>query len=310
MTSLKFAAIDFETANDSKSSICSIGLVIVENGIVIQSYHSLVKPYPFKIGYWQKKVHGIEINDLEDKKDFPEIWREIEPLIEDCILVAHNAGFDRSVLSSTLTHYRIDKYIPKFVCTYQAARKIWPSEIKHTLPHISNMLGIDLEHHNSLSDANAAANIAIEILNITGRNSLSEFIMNPPKLKRADPILKNFSLDISAPRTPNLKASPKIKLPTFEEDENHPFYKKTVVFTGKLEAMERSEAENLVNEIGGYFSDSLTMKTNILVNAGCEILKSHPLLESRKIQKAREYKNKGLDIMILSESDFYDLIGL
>ena len=41
-----FAAIDFETANQQRTSICSVGIVIVRNGEIVDSYYSLIKPEP------------------------------------------------------------------------------------------------------------------------------------------------------------------------------------------------------------------------------------------------------------------------
>ena len=41
-----FAAIDFETANTERSSICSVGVVVVRDGVVADKFYSLVKPEP------------------------------------------------------------------------------------------------------------------------------------------------------------------------------------------------------------------------------------------------------------------------
>ena len=41
-----FAAIDFETANQQRTSVCSVGIVIVRNGEIVDSYYSLIKPEP------------------------------------------------------------------------------------------------------------------------------------------------------------------------------------------------------------------------------------------------------------------------
>ena len=41
-----FVAIDFETANGKRSSICSVGAAIVKNGEIVDSFYSLVKPTP------------------------------------------------------------------------------------------------------------------------------------------------------------------------------------------------------------------------------------------------------------------------
>ena len=41
-----FAAIDFETANGQRSSVCSVGVVVVREGMVVDSFYSLIKPEP------------------------------------------------------------------------------------------------------------------------------------------------------------------------------------------------------------------------------------------------------------------------
>ncbi len=40
----RFAAIDFETANGKRSSICSIGIAILEDDWVVDSIYTLVRP--------------------------------------------------------------------------------------------------------------------------------------------------------------------------------------------------------------------------------------------------------------------------
>ena len=41
-----FAAIDFETANGNPCSVCSVGIVVVRNGIVTDTFYSLIQPEP------------------------------------------------------------------------------------------------------------------------------------------------------------------------------------------------------------------------------------------------------------------------
>ena len=41
-----FAAIDFETANEQPSSVCSVGGVIVRDGEIVDSFYSLIHPEP------------------------------------------------------------------------------------------------------------------------------------------------------------------------------------------------------------------------------------------------------------------------
>ncbi len=37
-----FAAIDFETANNQPTSVCSVGVVIVKNNEFVDSFYSLI----------------------------------------------------------------------------------------------------------------------------------------------------------------------------------------------------------------------------------------------------------------------------
>lgn len=61
-----FIAIDFETANECPSSICSIGAVLVRNGEIARSFYSLIRPEPEYYKWFCQQVHGITQEDTED----------------------------------------------------------------------------------------------------------------------------------------------------------------------------------------------------------------------------------------------------
>ena len=54
-----FAAIDFETANQHRSSVCSVGVVIVRNGEIVDKFYSLIYPRPDFFTYWTTQDHGL-----------------------------------------------------------------------------------------------------------------------------------------------------------------------------------------------------------------------------------------------------------
>ena len=103
-----FAAIDFETANNERSSVCSVGIVIVRNGEFVDNFYSLIQPEPNYYNYWCTQVHGLTRNDTEEAPVFPEVWKQIEPLIEGLPLVAHNKAFDESCLKAAFHCYQMD----------------------------------------------------------------------------------------------------------------------------------------------------------------------------------------------------------
>ena len=48
-----FAAIDFETANGERSSVCSVGIVIVKDGVVREKIYRLIRPFPNYYSYFR-----------------------------------------------------------------------------------------------------------------------------------------------------------------------------------------------------------------------------------------------------------------
>jgi DNA polymerase-3 subunit epsilon len=87
-----FTAIDFETAQGYRWSICQVGLVRVESGIITHEIDLLVQP-PDNY-YWQRftEIHGISARDTINAPTFDQIWHKIAPFIENQNVIAHN-GF-------------------------------------------------------------------------------------------------------------------------------------------------------------------------------------------------------------------------
>lgn len=84
-----FAAIDFETANRERTSVCSVGLVVVRDGAVVDTAYRLIRPRPDYYSRFCTLVHGMTAADTADAPDFPDVWAGIAPLIADLPLVAH-----------------------------------------------------------------------------------------------------------------------------------------------------------------------------------------------------------------------------
>lgn len=76
-----FVALDFETANRNPSSVCSIGLVFVANGRLVDSYYRLIKPIPDYYSAFNTGIHGITAADTRRASRFPDIWQEVLPKI-------------------------------------------------------------------------------------------------------------------------------------------------------------------------------------------------------------------------------------
>jgi DNA polymerase-3 subunit epsilon len=161
-----FAAIDFETANYSRSSVCSVGVVVVRGGQVAEKIYRLIRPEPEWYSYWNTQVHGLTAEDTQSAPVFPDVWAEIAPKIAGLPLVAHNSPFDEGCLRAVHRAYRMDYPDYEFHCTCRASRRKFGKTLpNHRLHTVAAHCGYDLRaHHHALADAEACAAIAKKIL--------------------------------------------------------------------------------------------------------------------------------------------------
>ena len=159
-----FVAIDFETA--VRHHICAVGIVTVENGEITEEYYSLVKPPNNEYNYYCTQVHGITPLDTVNSPSFAEIYPEIKKRLFGKTVVAHNESFDRSVLQKSMIDNGLaysDLNIPKiWECTMRLCRSTskYPSG---KLNECCSVEGIELNHHEALSDARACAELFLRI---------------------------------------------------------------------------------------------------------------------------------------------------
>lgn len=163
-----FVAIDVETANGERTSVCSIGAVKVVDGVVVDSYYELVQPTPnYYYRRFTEEIHGISRADTDSARTFPEVWKDLERFIGTLPLVAHNKIFDEGCLRACFRHYNMPYPEYTFLCTLQKARRVIPRTLcgSFSLPSLAAFLGIPFDnHHNALADAEACARIAQVIL--------------------------------------------------------------------------------------------------------------------------------------------------
>ncbi|MCH4171964.1 MAG: 3'-5' exonuclease [Lactobacillus sp.] len=160
---MNFVAMDFETANFTPQSACSLALVVVRDDQIQDSFYTLINPKTY-FNHRNTQINGITAKDVAKAPTFAEVWPHIAPLFDAQHLVAaHNARFDINVLRATLTHY--DIVVPHYLAidTLKTSRRFYPEFPNHKLNTVSNALKIDLKHHhNALADSIACAEILIK----------------------------------------------------------------------------------------------------------------------------------------------------
>lgn len=191
-----FVAIDFETATWGRA--CAIGIAHFEDGQKIDERYALINPR-IAARRWEPmamKIHGIKPEDVLDAPTFADIWPELVHYAACYPLVAHNANFDIGVIKAELTRAGLAAPTIRYGCSMQLARSAWPKrraavveestveEIRaapenHKLSTLSEFLGIELDHHNALSDADACGQIAVKAVEQLGETTLAAAFERP-----------------------------------------------------------------------------------------------------------------------------------
>ena len=160
---MRYIVFDVETPNRANNRMSAIGITIIENGIIADSFFSLVDPEVY-FDRFNTQLTGISADTVQGAPNFAELWEQIKSVMESGILVAHNAVFDMSVLKKCLHDYGIEwKNTAKYICTVQAGKKLLPG-ISHSLNVMCDHYGISLDHHKADSDSRACAEILLRYM--------------------------------------------------------------------------------------------------------------------------------------------------
>ncbi len=157
----RFVAIDFETADPKPDSACAVALVRVHGRTIVDRAYRLIRPPRRTMTFtW---VHGLTWDDVATAPSFGHVWPEVAPMLEGVdFLAAHNAPFDRAVLRACCTRSGLPMPALRFKCTVKWSRRTFDLP-RANLPTVCAHLGIDLDHHQALSDAEACARIMMEV---------------------------------------------------------------------------------------------------------------------------------------------------
>ncbi|ANQ48084.1 DNA polymerase III [Flammeovirga sp. MY04] len=298
-----FIAIDFETANDKKTSSCSIGLAVVENQEIVDTQHHLIQPFPNY--YFDKNIsiHGITPEMTFDAPTFDNVWGDLSSLLTKYPLVAHNAGFDMNVLLSSLQVYGTHLPSISFFCSLVMARKAFPGLPSYGLANLSRHFEIQLNHHNAESDAMASAIICIEMLKEHDCDSLDQ-LSNKFNHKIGNVSSDNGYSSYGSGRPYKKRKEYGFSAPKNVDPKNR-FYKKSVCFTGRLTEMNRKTAMQKVVNIGGYvIPEQISPQTDFLVVGKQDYKKYGEGFKSTKIRHAEAYAEQGFPIFIMGENEF------
>jgi len=315
---LSFVALDFETANSSRASACSLGMTKVIDGKIIESkYESFRPPEGFDLFEARNiAIHGIHPKDVANKKRFIELWPDFLSFIDGLPVVAHNASFDMSVLRAALTASNHLWPELEYACTYVASKNLFDIS-RHRLPDVARAAKVDWDagqHHDALFDSRICAEIVLALA-IKQNSATLQQLLKSLNLEIGELFedgwytcrSKNYSTKSHHSSGEKAQSIREIAV-NVGADPSHPLFGQVVVFTGTI-SIPRPEAWKLVADVGAIPKDGLTKKTNYLVLGEQDLSKLKPgETKSSKQREAEALKESGSDIEIIDERDFFALL--
>lgn len=305
MSQLRFVALDVETANSKRGSICAIGAVRVIDGSIIEEKTWLCRP-PEDLDQFAAgniRVHKITPEAVQNSPRFAELWPEILEFIGDDPLICHNATFDTSSIREACTASRLPWPKMNYGCTMVMGRIGFPELNSHTLPVLAEHCGVELKnHHDPAQDARAAAEIAIHM----ARRYRAKSIFDLANILRIDLGWITPHRYDACRRSGSAKAEAWFsgEPTTYEVSPafDGPLKGHTAVFTGELQNLSRQNAMDAAAAAGAVTKKTMTAATTILV-----VGKLGPD-DTGKIKKAEEMNTKGKGVRIVDEQGFMDLL--
>lgn len=160
---MRYIVFDVETPNSANNRISAIGITVIEQNMIVDSFFSYVDPETH-FDAFNTRLTGISAKTVQGAPNFAALWEKLGTLMDSGLLVAHNAVFDLGVLKKCLHDYHITwKPTVKYLCTVQSGRRILPG-MSHSLNVLCAHYGIALDHHQADSDSRACAEILLRYL--------------------------------------------------------------------------------------------------------------------------------------------------
>lgn len=306
-----FVAIDLETATSNHNSSCAFGVAMVQRGKIVHTQRWLIRPPGNYYDDMNISIHGITSDQTENSPDFPEVWDQVERVIGDSLVVAHSAASaDISFIRRSSAYYDFSPPEFCYFCTRDMAKLAWPNRLSYRLKDLSEEFGIELNHHDPVSDAEAAAKLALLICQEQYAASLDETASKlgySPKFfsmstarggRRGAGIREIYAQEAKAKLAESIAAE--------IVEDTISLKNKTLVFTGTLSLMEnRSVATVRAQQAGAFAVSGVSSKVDYLIVGKQDSGKVGDDGRSSKMRKAEELKANGHHIELIDEVDFY-----
>jgi len=284
-----FVVLDFETTglDPTYDEIIEVGAMKVVGGVVDGEFSTLIKPAN-KISEFITDLTGITNEMVLDAPKIQEVLPNLLKFIGDSVVLGHNAHFDVNFLYDNCKEHLGKPFSNDLVCIMRIARNAFKDIQFFKLSKLAKYFNVNYDKaHRAMADCKTVLSIY---------NAIQEYF-------------SQSNIDFEALIKSNKRGlvAKDILTDKADFDESHPLFGRVCVFTGTLEKMLRKDAMQIIVDLGGKCDDNVTKKTNYLILGVIDYNKVVSDKSNKQI-KAEQLQLAGLDIQVISENVFYEMI--
>ena len=287
-----YTVVDIETTGLSPlwDEIIELGAIKYKNGVPVAEYSTLLhiddELDPFIVS-----LTGITDSMLSDAPRINDKISEFIDFIGSDTVIGHNIGFDINFIYDASLRYAGKPFSNDHINTVRFANRLLPDLPSKSLSCICDKFNISTDGaHRAIGDCKLTNEIYQRLVSLVDDREL---------------FLSQFS---GKGHSKSSKVSEILADPNYVPDENSEIYGKSFCFTGKLDHMIRQDACQIVVNMGGSLTGTVTKKTDYLVLGSTDYCKTIKDGKTSKQKKADELQRKGFDIKVITEDVFYQMI--
>ena len=286
-----YVVIDIETSdmNYFYGEIIEIACVKIKNNQIVETLDELIKP-KYKIRPFTTQLTGITNEMVQNKEDITTILLKLKEFIQDEILIGHNVNFDVNYIYDAMLDKLNLPLSNNFIDTLRLSRRLVSDVKNHKLQTLAKYFNATTPTHRAMADVMATHHVFNELKAIAKEN--------PNKL-----ILKQSSKN----KQTNLELI-KATINPEEIKPNNYFYNKRVCFTGKMDFLTKKDAAQIITNLGAHIQKDVDHNTNVLILGNLEYQQRRFNDKSSKHKKAELLIEHNINIEILTERSFLELI--
>ena len=296
--SLSFVAVDFEKLNDSRLSVCEVGLVEYEGGEEIRHFHSYINPVAgLKRNDWAiRNLCHITDDMLSEAPTYDKVFPKLQEILRDNILVSHSKGADLNYIYNLEEHFNLPKLYSKWIDTQEIARNL---KLKENIPDLYfKLFGKTFtDHHKALDDARACGQI---LERLSSQVDIRNFIHEEDYL----PVDKKQRYGDSNTRhtqygTANV--APDGLVFNHDKISDISFFKGKAIALSGMSGNKKSEIKSILESLGAKCTSDPSGKTEVF------IINQNAVGPSKRV-KAIGYQQTN-ELLVITDDYFWELVN-